>query len=215
MRHQALRPVALMLSVLLIAGVPAQADTIRLNDVVQTAGSGQGRQAPQVRLRSLSQESNTAAANNTPRNFAPARSNDPVVTASAPSGPAAPTTSIISTGTTTTQDGGTVETIDIGDVTGTVCDCGEIPVPPGGGFPRWPLLFLPPLICLTGICDGGDRECPPGSPACPRPPDDVIPEPTTLLLLGTSLLALGAGARRRRKGAAGRGEDSSVTGEEG
>lgn len=213
MRHQALRPVALMLCVLLIAGAPAQADTIRLDDVVQTVNGGQRRQSPELRLRSISQHENTAAAANNSRTFAPGRANDPVAPA-APAGPTT-TTSIISSGITTQQDGGNVETIDIGDVTGTVCDCGEIPSPPGGGFPRWPLLFLPPLICLAGICDGGNGEIP-ECPNCPQP-NGEIPEPATLLLFGTSLLALGAGARRRRQRAAAAksGGESSNMGEEG
>lgn len=214
MRHQALRPVALMLCLLLSAGAPVQADTIRLDDVVQTVNGGQRRQAPELRLRSISQRENTAAAANNSRTFAPGRANDPVAPA-APAGPTT-TTSIISSGITTQQDGGNIETIDIGDVTGTVCDCGEIPPAPGTrGFPRWPLLFLPPLICLTGICDGDERRPPPDCIDCPPP--DVIPEPATLLLFGTSLLALGAGARRRRQRvtAAKQGGESTTTGEEG
>lgn len=208
MRHQALRPVALMLCVLLIAGAPAQADTIRLDDVVQTVNGGQRRQSPELRLRSVSQSSNTAAANNA-RTFAPSRANDPVAP-SAPSGPTT-TTSIISSGITTQQDGN-IETIDIGDVTGTVCDCGEIPVAPGGGFPRWPLLALAGIPLFFR---GGDDT--PDFPRQPPPPGEPIPEPATLLLFGTSLLALGAGARRRRQHAtaAKQGGESSNMGEEG
>ncbi len=38
----------------------------------------------------------------------------------------------------------TSQTIDVGDqgdLEGTICDCGEVTVA-GGGFPKWPLLFL-------------------------------------------------------------------------
>ena len=84
-----------------------------------------------------------------------------------------------------------VDVVDQGDVEGTICDCGEIWVP-GGGFPKWPLLFLAaiPFFFIHG-CD--DCETPPP----PTPPDEVIPEPASLLLFGTSLAAVGASLRRR------------------
>jgi hypothetical protein len=104
---------------------------------------------------------------------------------------------------TLSQSGGQVETIDLGDVTGTVCDCGEIPVPPparAGGFPWW-LLGGIPLICVSGICFDSSEECEvncgPGPTPTPPPPPNPVPEPATLLLFGSGLLALGARARRR------------------
>jgi hypothetical protein len=98
---------------------------------------------------------------------------------------------------TLSQSGGKVETVDLGDVTGTVCDCGEIPGPtiPKAGLPWWPLLGGIPLICLSGICTGDDT--PPNTPPPPTPPPPGVPEPATLLLFGSGLLALGARARRR------------------
>jgi hypothetical protein len=99
------------------------------------------------------------------------------------------------------QSQGTVQTIDLGDVTGTVCDCGELPAIPGKrGFPWLPLLGIP-LICLTGICTGDEEVCVVncgGTTPTPTPTPPGIPEPATLLLFGSGLLALGAGARRRR-----------------
>jgi len=90
-------------------------------------------------------------------------------------------------------------------VTGTVCDCGEIPFIPDvarRGFPWW-LLGGIPLICVSGVCFDSDEECivncgptPPETPT-PTPPPNPIPEPATLLLFGSGLLALGARARRR------------------
>jgi hypothetical protein len=110
-------------------------------------------------------------------------------------------------GTPTSQSGGTtsqgsgttgsqVQTVDIGDVTGTVCDCGEI-APAGethaakGGFPKFPLLALAvlPIACPVIFC----HDTPPPNP--PNPPN--VPEPLTLATFAAGLAAL-AGLRSRR-----------------
>jgi hypothetical protein len=87
----------------------------------------------------------------------------------------------------------TVDVIDQGDLEGTICDCGEITVP-GGGFPKWPLLFLAaiPFFFIHG-CDDCDKPTP--TPSIPTTPE--VPEPGSLLLFGSGLAAIGAGLRRR------------------
>jgi len=95
--------------------------------------------------------------------------------------------------------GSQVQTVDFGDVTGTVCDCGEI-APAGeaaaaakGGFPKFPLLAL---AVLPGIaCCGGSSQPPPTPPNTPETP---VPEPLTLATLAAGLSAL-AGLRSRRR----------------
>ena len=204
MRHRAYRPVAMMLCIWLVAAVPVRAKTIQFADVVQAfVGGPNGRPQVDLRLRALSQSGRlpvsgaTSVAQGGSNGNGSQTSSDGSTTgvATQTSG----TTSIIATDLTPPQGGSTtVQTIDLGDVTGTVCDCGEIAVPPvvGGGFPKWPLLALAaiPLAFL-----GGDEDSPIIPPVPPPPPPpDVIPEPATLLLFGSSLLVLGAGARRRR-----------------
>jgi hypothetical protein len=92
-----------------------------------------------------------------------------------------------------------VEVIAEGDVEGTICDCGEITVP-GGGFPKWPLLFLAgiPLFFIHN-CDDCDSPLPPDTPNPNPTPRSTTPtpEPATLLLFGTGIATLGAGLRRR------------------
>jgi len=192
-----------MLSVLLAAAAPARAGTIHFADVMQAAAEGRRGPWADLRLRAIQQQGGKTAsgvvattAQRTDAGTPPSGNS-----ASAPDGSAAGNTLTSLISQDPAQQQGTVETIDLGDVTGTVCDCGELPSIPGKrGFPWFPLLGIP-LICLTGICTGDEEICvncdtPPSSTPTPTPPG--IPEPATLLLFGSGLLALSAGARRRR-----------------
>lgn len=186
-----------MLLVLLAGAAPVRAASITFEELVRTVGAnGQLRPADEVRLR-LVQSGRAAGQQPSPETAQTKTITLP--SAAAGSAPADPTLS---------QSGGEVQTIDIGDVTGTVCDCGEIAAPAAiaaGGFPWWPFLGVP-LICASGICFDGDEDNPPDNPPPPVPtptttpntPTNPIPEPTTLLLFGTGLLATAARARRRR-----------------
>ena len=198
MRRQVVRTVAITLSVLLVA-LPAQAGTVHILDALQASAQrrSQGTQSP--RLRAVSQSGADVASGVTPA------AQDSQTQSGTPTSAQGGTDAGTASGTPVSliaqdaQGGGQVETVDLGDVTGTVCECGEIPdiIRPGGGFPLWPLAGLGaiPLFFIKR-----DNENPPGpNPPGPTPPPEVIPEPATLMLLGTSLLALGAGARRRRR----------------
>jgi hypothetical protein len=146
-----------------------------------------GGQSQELRLRSVSQESST------PVNDAQASASKSSADASSTSEP----TSLIST-STGLQEGqqGNVEVVQEGDVTGTVCDCGEFMIP-GGGFPKWLALGGIPLVCVLVDCTPGDTpEC--EGPECnPCVNCTTVPEPATLFLLGSGLAALGAKVRRR------------------
>jgi hypothetical protein len=196
MRHQAIRTTALMLAVLLLAAVPAQAGTITLGDLVRTVGAGgQLRPASEVRLRLGAQAGSTAAQGGSTQSGT--TSSNPDQQQQSPGG-SANVSAPASSDPTLSQSGGKVETVDLGDVTGTVCDCGEIPpvdIPKAvGGFPWWTLAGIP-LICVSGICTGSEEQPPIDTPTPPPPPQ--VPEPMSLLLFGSGLLAVGAGARRR------------------
>ena len=102
-----------------------------------------------------------------------------------------------------------VDSVEDAIVEGTVCDCGEILLPAAAGFPKWPLLFLAgiPLIFIGG----GDEDCVDCNRDCvvcdtiiiptPTPTPRLIttetPEPASLFLFGTGLLAFAGGLRRR------------------
>ncbi|HEV7906144.1 MAG TPA: PEP-CTERM sorting domain-containing protein [Pyrinomonadaceae bacterium] len=205
MKHQAIRPVALMLSVLLIAAVPVQAGTITYGDVIALATiNGQsGRSSVDLRLRSVTQQQSGGASSPDKQTVSGSaqqqqeRKNIPAPTGASSAGGA--DSSLTGTTVPAQQSGSVqVETIELGDIQGTICDCGEI-LTPKGGFPKLPLLALAgiPLLFL-----GGGDTIPPidiiPTPTPPPPPPPQVPEPATLFLLGTGLAALGAGARRRR-----------------
>jgi len=100
-----------------------------------------------------------------------------------------------------------VETIDEGEVEGTICDCGDIMIA-GGGFPKWPFLFLAavPLAFIhnndcetcndTPLPSPSPQPTPPSNPT-PTPTPPGVPEPASIFLFGTGIAAVGAGLRRR------------------
>jgi hypothetical protein len=188
-----------MLGVMLAAAPATLAGTITYGEMVRTAGAGgQLRTATEVRLRLAAQSVTTAQAGSTQSGATSSQeqqaSGQQPATPNGTTNVSAPATS----DPTISQSGGKVETVDLGDVTGTVCDCGEIPRPPlpKGGFPWWTLAGIP-LICVSGICAGGENT-PPNTPnPTPTPPTTPTPEPISLFLFGSGLLAVGAGARRR------------------
>ncbi|HYE64391.1 MAG TPA: PEP-CTERM sorting domain-containing protein, partial [Pyrinomonadaceae bacterium] len=110
-------------------------------------------------------------------------------------GSASPAT-LISTIAAPQQGGASgLESIDQGDIEGTICDCGELALA-GGGFPLWPLLGLA-AIPLPFINRDETPESSPTPTPIPTPTPEPIPEPASLLLFGSGLAALGAGVRRR------------------
>lgn len=182
---------AFALIVFLFSAASVQAGPVRINQVVQTISTYQG--PADLRVGALQ---------------------DPVSTkTSTPDGPR--TDGQVATAKTMTPDellaifpliqdpqklG--VEVIEEAEVEGTICDCGEIFLA-GGGFPKWPLLFLAavPLVFINNCddCEDVPQSTPTPTPPPPTPTPTPTPEPASLLLFGTGLVAVGAGLRRRRR----------------
>ena len=200
MRHQARRPIALTLGALLLAAVPAQAGPVEYRDVVSlsTAFGRGGGPSVDLRLRAFTQQGKSGGQSNSIAGIAQDTKSGPSApTSGEGAATAAPSTSgpLTGAGVAPQDQQTTVETIELGEVDGTLCDCGEIKIP-GGGFPLWPLLGFAgvPLFFIPG-----DDDIPPTpTPTPTNPPPPQVPEPATLLLFGSGLAALGARARRRR-----------------
>jgi hypothetical protein len=174
---------------LLLTAVPALAEPVQINHVVQTLTSTQG--VLDLRLNSLAQDPAKGTQQTGPRGESVAKTQGP-----------SKTESIISS-VIVTAEGATIgiEDIEDGEVEGTICDCGELMIA-GGAFPKWPFLFLAavPVVFINSCddCDENPKSSPtPTPPSNPSPTPTPTPEPASLLMFGTGLLAAGAGLRRR------------------
>ncbi len=173
------------LVVLLLTAVPALAEPVKFNQVVQTLTSTQG--IVDLRLNTLAQD---------PKKDGPKGE----TVAQGPKQTDGKTEAVISS-VVVTGEGKTigVEEIEEGEVEGTICDCGEIFIA-GASFPKWPFLFLAAVPIAFIDRDSDEQPTPtppPDSSPTPTPTPTPTPEPASLLLFGTGLLAAGAGLRRR------------------
>jgi hypothetical protein len=205
MSNQTFRPIVAIVSILLISGTPAHAGPVVISEVLQVFGGLQN--PPDLRLRSVSQNSGPLASGikGPLTSYGPNLVPDTLTDAAPARGAAGSLLSGIALSSYQQQVG--IDTTAQGDVQGTICDCGEIFIV-GGAFPKWPFLFLA-AIPLFFIDRGDHPETPASTPTPPAatatptppppPPNVVVPEPSSVLFLGTALLALVGGLRRRHK----------------
>ena len=182
---------AFALMAVLFSARAVQAEPVRIHQVVQTVSSYQG--PADLRLGNITTQDSSG--NSRPSNGKTEQDNDGRFDGAiiAPDGSVLPLLQ-------DPQKLG-VEIVEEAEVEGTICDCGYFDIP-GGGFPKWPLLFLAavPLIFINECddCDENPQSTPtPTPPPPPTPTPTPTPEPASLLLFGTGLLAAGAGLRRR------------------
>ena len=174
------------LILLFLTAVPALAEPVTVNQVVQTLTSSQN--VLDLRLNTLVQDPK----GNGQGSESVAKSQGP-----APGKPESIISSVI-----VTAEGKSigVEDIEEGEVEGTICDCGEIFIA-GAGIPKWPFLLLAavPVVFINDCCDENESSPTPTPtpPSVPTPTPTPTPEPASLLLFGSGLLAAGAGLRKR------------------
>jgi hypothetical protein len=189
------RKVTAVLGLFVLMTQATFADSLRISQVVQTVRPTEG--LVDLRINTVAQEPGSADTRGTVSGQNDKTKNENQIIT--------PTPSLLGLEIKPQQPQVGVEVVGDAIVEGTVCDCGEILIP--GGLPKWPLIFLAAIpLFFVRDCEDCDTIITPTCLTCdsiviptpsPTPPNSTTPEPATLFLFGSGLLAFGAGFRRR------------------
>lgn len=182
---RAFRPTAALLCILLLTSTHASAGPVVIHQVIQVLSVNQSPVS--LRLQNTHQTPGPVAAG--------------ISTGTKTTLDTSDTPGSVISGVSVVQDQQTgIEVIGNEEVDGTICDCGEILIA-GAGFKKWPLFLLAavPLIFIPWNNPETPTPTPLPTPTISfTPQSQPVPEPATVFLLGSGLVAVGAGLRRRR-----------------
>src|SRR5438105_3201452 len=176
MRNRALRPFVTVLSLLLAACTTAQAGPVSITEVVQVIGSYKNiAQVPGLRFRAITTSrpsDDPHSPNSNSGSHVDTQITD-IVNSSLSTAPASPDSLLSGMEIKSDDTPSQIDVINQGDLEGSICDCGEIPVVEHHHMHWWPLIFLAAIPFFFIHHHNECTTCPLVTPTpTPTPPPD-------------------------------------------